>query len=158
MYLAVIIFPIIFSYICCYIVNNTYHVSLLFSLFLDKPSDVLCYTVSPRGVGTHDVDEWLASWSPRVEMERKSKQQRLLLEKEKQRLLAKSSGRETAGDTVRKWGYTKHSSPSLLASISTPGDDVNVRTVNSGSALRAEIEKSETLGYLKAALVPSNGK
>lgn len=109
-------------------------------------------------MGTHDVDEWLASWSPRVEMERKSKQQRLQLEKEKQKLLAKSSGREIAGDNVRKWGYTEHSSPSLLASIPNSGDDANVRTVNSGSALRAEIEKSETLGYLKAALVPSNGK
>jgi hypothetical protein len=119
---------------------------------------VLCYTVSPRGVGTHDVDEWLASWSPRVEMERKSKQQRLQLEKDKQRLLAKNSGRKLAGDTVRKWGHTEHSSPSLLASVSNPGDDANVRTVNSGSALRAEIEKSETLGYLKAALVPSNGE
>lgn len=109
-------------------------------------------------MGTHDVDEWLASWSPRVEMERKSKQQRLLVEKEKQRLLAKSSVSELAGDTAKKWGYTGHSSPSLLVSISTPGDDANARTVNSGSALRAEIEKSETLGYLKAALVPSNGE
>lgn len=64
----------------------------------------------------------------------------------------KSSG-EIAGDTVRKWGY---SSPSLLASIKE--DDASVRTFSSGSALRAEIEKSETLGFLKAALVPSNGK
>lgn len=114
--------------------------------------------MSPRGVGTHDVDEWLASWSPRVEMERKSKQQRLNAEEEKQRILAKSmdnkkSSGEIAGDTVRKWGY---SSPSLLASIND--DDASVRTFSSGSALRAEIEKSETLGFLKAALVPSNGK
>ena len=109
--------------------------------------------MSPRGVGTHDVDEWLASWSPRVEMERKSKQQRLTAEKEKQRILAKSMDTKIAGDTVRKWGY---SSPSLLASINE--DDASVRTFSSGSALRAEIEKSETLGYLKAALVPSNGK
>ena len=131
--------------------QNDFLHQMFFSL--DKPSDVLCYTVSPRGVGTHDVDEWLASWSPRVEMERKSKQQRLKVEKEKQRILAKSMDTKIAGDTVRKWGY---SSPSLLASINE--EDASVRTFSSGSALRAEIEKSETLGYLKAALVPSNGK
>ena len=120
---------------------------------------MLCYTVSPRGVGTHDVDEWLASWSPRVEMERKSKQQRLQVDKEKQRILAKSIDtkkfhrKNIAGDTGRKWGY---SSPTLLASINE--EDASVRTFSSGSALRAEIERSETLGYLKKALVPSNGQ
>ena len=67
-------------------------------IFLDKPSDVICYTVSPRGVGTHDVDEWLASWSPRVDMEKKSKKNRLQKDLEKLK----------NGEIVEKNGYYRN--------------------------------------------------
>ena len=136
----------------------------------DKPSDVLCYTVSPRGVGTHDVDEWLASWSPRVDMERKSRQQRLMRTAElnpvssKQfgnSLWGKSRDRNSPHDGLKVQNDATlsasvvQSSPLSLSSSPSPSPSV---AVASGSALRAEIERSEVLGYIKSALVPSSGE
>ena len=137
----------------------------IYSFSIDKPSDVICYTVSPRGVGTHDVDEWLASWSPRVEMEKKSKYHRLQKEKEIEKENKK------LGLSVKKSeiGYYRNENRfiprSYLAkntpSVNKDGEDsfnVEQSLIKSGSELRAEIKEKETLGFIKSALVPSRGE
>jgi hypothetical protein len=135
---------------------------------LEKPADVLCYTVSPRGVGTHDVDEWLASWSPRVAMERSSRQARLRHYKDAQNADMKTA--RASRDRDRESGRNRLFPRSFLAQgavgdekgdlgggVSSPSSSSPSSSL-SGSALRAEIEKHETLGYIKSALVPPNGK
>ena len=142
-------------YECFLIVNESF---FSFS-FLDKPSDVICYTVSPRGVGTHDVDEWLASWSPRVDMEKKSKYNRLKNEKENEKL----------GRAQNKKGYYRNEnrflprsylSKNVLPDGTQEEDSSSFQqsSAKSGSELRAEIKEKETLGYIKSALVPAKGE
>ena len=108
------------------------------------------------------MDEWLASWSPRVDMERKSKQQRLMRNTDlnpmssKQfgsSLWGKSRDRNSPHDGLKAQNDATSSSTSS-ASVAAP----SLSSVASGSALRAEIERSEVLGYIKSALVPSSGK
>ena len=108
------------------------------------------------------MDEWLASWSPRVDMEKKSKKNRL------QKDLIKLKN----GEIVEKNGYYRNEHRflprSYLAKNILEEKDVNENgeedsvsdkqsSVKSGSALRETIRLKETLGYIKSALVPSSG-
>lgn len=111
------------------------------------------------------MDEWLASWSPRVDMEKKSKKNRLQKDLEKLK----------NGEIVEKNGYYRNEHRFLPRSylaknileeknVNENGEEDSVSdnsdkqsSVKSGSALRETIRLKETLGYIKSALVPSSG-
>lgn len=127
---------------------------------------LLTYLLLHRGVGTHDVDEWTASWSPRVEMERNSKLKRL--KSMEYSILNNENVIDTKlenTDNINNYNrhpVNKNTNYNINDINNNQYDDENIKflqeTAMSGAELREKIEKYETLDYIKSALVPKNSK